>query len=137
MTDEHPGEIKAVRTVKVMTYDVDFAGVVSNLVYHRWLEDLRMDLLSRFADLRELMGGGIIPILARTEVDFKRPLFLLDEVVCEMVVHTFDDRKWILDAQFLKDGNVCTKARQSGTWIDLRTKRPVPAPPSIPRIHPE
>ncbi len=25
----------------VRTYDIDFAGVVSNIVYIRWLEDLR------------------------------------------------------------------------------------------------
>ena len=26
---------------RVMTYDIDFAGVVSNITYTRWLEDLR------------------------------------------------------------------------------------------------
>ena len=26
---------------RVMTYDIDFAGIVSNISYIRWLEDLR------------------------------------------------------------------------------------------------
>jgi len=27
----------------VRTYDIDFAGIVSNIVYIRWLEDLRLE----------------------------------------------------------------------------------------------
>jgi acyl-CoA thioester hydrolase len=30
----------------VRTYDIDFAGVVSNTVYVRWLEDLRLEMLA-------------------------------------------------------------------------------------------
>jgi len=34
--------MKEVRhSFRVMTYDIDFAGVVSNITYTRWLEDLR------------------------------------------------------------------------------------------------
>lgn len=31
--------------VKVATYDIDYANHVSNIVYFRWLEDLRLQLL--------------------------------------------------------------------------------------------
>jgi acyl-CoA thioester hydrolase len=29
----------------IRTYDIDFAGIVSNIVFIRWLEDLRLALL--------------------------------------------------------------------------------------------
>jgi acyl-CoA thioester hydrolase len=29
----------------IKTYDIDFAGIVSNIVYIRWLEDLRLKIL--------------------------------------------------------------------------------------------
>ena len=31
----------------IRTYDIDFAGIVSNIVFIRWLEDLRLGLLDQ------------------------------------------------------------------------------------------
>jgi acyl-CoA thioester hydrolase len=31
----------------IRTYDIDFAGIVSNIVYIRWLEDLRIQMLAQ------------------------------------------------------------------------------------------
>ena len=31
--------------LRVQTYDIDFAGIVSNIVFIRWLEDLRLGLM--------------------------------------------------------------------------------------------
>jgi len=28
--------------IAIRTYDIDFAGIVSNIVYLRWLEDMRL-----------------------------------------------------------------------------------------------
>jgi len=30
------------RAIEIKTYDIDFAGIVSNIVYVRWLEDLAL-----------------------------------------------------------------------------------------------
>jgi acyl-CoA thioester hydrolase len=49
----------------VKTYDVDFAGIVSNIVYVRWLEDLRLELLARTCPLARLVAEGIGPVLPR------------------------------------------------------------------------
>jgi len=34
-------------TIRVATYDIDYANHVSNIVYFRWLEDLRLQLLEK------------------------------------------------------------------------------------------
>ena len=31
----------------IRTYDIDFAGIVSNIVFIRWLEDLRLGLMDQ------------------------------------------------------------------------------------------
>ncbi len=33
------------RDLPIRTYDIDFAGIVSNIVYVRWLEDLRLAMM--------------------------------------------------------------------------------------------
>jgi len=36
----------------VHTYDIDFANIVSNIVYIRWLEGLRLAMLDRYLPLQ-------------------------------------------------------------------------------------
>ncbi len=48
------------------TYDIDFAGHVSNIMYIRWLEDLRMMVLDRYLPLNTLMERGVAPVVVRT-----------------------------------------------------------------------
>ena len=122
------------RKIRVMTYEIDFAGIVSNQVYPRWLEDMRMDILSQFGDLGEMMRSGIIPVLAHMEVDFKRPLRLLDDVDAEMWVEEMGDTRWVIRAEFRKGEQVCTKALQWGVFVDTKTMRPCSAPDSFPRV---
>ncbi len=122
------------RDIRVMTYEVDFAGVVSNQVYHRWLEDLRMDLISRYMDLRELLKAGSVPVLAHTEIDFKRPLKLLDDVKGVMWVEELEGPKWSLRAQFKKGDTVCAEAKQWGVFVETSSFRVVDAPAQLPRV---
>jgi acyl-CoA thioester hydrolase len=124
------------RDFRVMTYDVDFAGIMSNQVYQRWLEDLRMDLLSRFVDIRKIMSSGSVPVLARTEIDFKMPARLMDEVTGKMWVEELKGPRWALRTEFTINGKVCAKAYQYGVFVDTRSFRPVNKPDVLPDISP-
>ncbi len=53
----------------VATYDIDFAGVLNNGVYIRWLEDLRLLFADRVLPLSEADKRGIVPTISRTEID--------------------------------------------------------------------
>ncbi len=65
---------------KVMTYDIDFAGVVSNITYVRWLEDLRNLLAEGRLTLGDAFARGIAPTLTRTEIDYLTPVRFPDIV---------------------------------------------------------
>ncbi|MBN1540112.1 MAG: acyl-CoA thioesterase [Candidatus Thermoplasmatota archaeon] len=126
------------REFRANTYDIDFAGVLSNQVYQRWLEDLRTDLIQGYADMKELMDGGSVPVLARTEVDFKRPVFLLERIKGKMWVEELQGVKWAVRAEFIKeDGTVCARSYQWGVFLDTKTLRPVQVPDVLPRVSPE
>ena len=43
----------------IKTYDIDFAGIVSNIVYIRWLEDLRLRIFEVHQPLEQLMAKKI------------------------------------------------------------------------------
>jgi acyl-CoA thioester hydrolase len=125
------------REFRVMTYEVDFAGILSNQVYQRWLEDLRMDLLSRYIDIRDLWKAGSVPVLAHTEIDFKRPARLMDLVEGRMWVEELNGPRWALRSEFRIGDNVCARAFQYGVFVDTREFRPTNKPDVFPDVLPQ
>ena len=69
---------------EVKTYDVDFAGIVSNIVYIRWLEDLRLKMLETYLPLEQLMARECCPIVSSTAIEYKKGLKLFDRPVGKM-----------------------------------------------------
>jgi acyl-CoA thioester hydrolase len=113
-----------------MTYDIDFAGVVSNIVYVRWLEDLRNLLVDETLSLAEAMQRRIAPALVRTEIDYVAPVRYPDVLDATMWVAQAGRAKFVLEAEFTsRAGNITTaRARQTGVFVSLATLRPVPLP---------
>jgi acyl-CoA thioester hydrolase len=114
------------------TYDIDFAGHVSNIVYIRWLEDLRLKWLDEFCPLKDLMEDGIAPTLLRTEIDYKRQIKIFDTPVeGEIWISKPHKLKFFLSSRFLVNGNVMAEALQMGVFVKMPNLRPVRIPEQI------
>lgn len=116
---------------RAQTYDVDFAGVMSNIVYIRWLEDLRVKILDEYLPLDVLLEQGVSPILARTEINYRRPLRLDDRPVGRMWTSKIGRASCTLKAEFILEGTVVADAVQIGSFIKLDTGRPIPLPKEL------
>jgi acyl-CoA thioester hydrolase len=115
------------------TYDIDFAGHVSNIVYIRWLEDLRLSLLDTYLPLNTLMEKGIAPVLMRTTIEYKRPVKLFDKAIGKMWAGEIGNVKGILLAEFSVNGVVVATAEQVGIFVRLESGRPVAFPEELVR----
>ncbi len=118
--------------IPVRTYDIDFAGIVSNIVYIRWLEDLRLQMLAEFFPLSIAMQThGVAPVLLRTEIDYKRAIRLFDAVQGRMWLAEAGPVRQMLEAEFTVDGRLHATARQTTCFIDRASGRPAPTPAAI------
>ncbi len=116
----------------VRTYDVDFVGFVSNIVYVRWLEDLRLQMLAEYFPLDAAMQvQGIAPVLLRTEINYRRPIRLFDAVYGRMWLAEAGRARQVLQAEFTVDSRLHAAASKTTCFIDLASGRPVPTPPAI------
>jgi acyl-CoA thioester hydrolase len=61
-------------SLTVRTYDIDFAGIVSNIVFIRWLEDLRCEILVNHLSIADQLQNGIAPLLIQTKIDYKKSI---------------------------------------------------------------
>jgi len=116
------------RDIAVKTYDIDFAGIVSNIVYIRWLEDLRLAMMDESYPLPRALADDVAPILLETRISYARPLTIRDRPRGRIWVKRMERIRWILAAEFVGDELSYATAEQSGLFIRLSTRRPVAIP---------
>jgi len=113
-------------TIPVRTYDIDFAGIVSNIVYIRWLEDLRLKFLDEHWQLEQQIEQGYTPILLGTEISYKRSIKLTDKVVGNLWLSELGRLKWTVQAEILSNNELAAIAKQTGAFVSIQTNRPIP-----------
>ena len=99
----------------IRTYDIDFAGIVSNIVFIRWLEDLRLGLLDQAYPLLRALAEDVAPILLSTRIDYRRPVTIADPLVGRMRVAGLRRVRWRLAAEFTVRGAVHAEAERDPT----------------------
>ena len=126
------------RDIVVKTYDIDFAGIVSNIVYVRWLEDLRLAMMDESYPLPRALADDVAPILLETRISYGRPLTVRDRPRGRIWIKRMERIRWILAAEFVGDDFSYATAEQTGLFIRLSTRRPVAIPePLRARFAPE
>ena len=115
-------------TFTARTYDIDYAGIVSNIVYIRWLEDLRLAMLEHYLPLEDELAAGVTPILLSTHIEYRRALRLFDRPVGRMWLSEVGKVRWKLNAEIVLDGTVSATAEQYCAHVSLSTLQPQRAP---------
>lgn len=115
----------------VRTYDIDYASIVHNRVYIRWLEDLRQQILEPYLPIAKMFARGYSPILTHTEIDYRHPVRFGDKVIGHMWVADLSRTRWTVEAEIIKEDTVAATAMQSGYFADLESLRPVRMPRTL------
>jgi len=116
------------KDIHVKPYDVDVLGHVSNIVYIRWLEDLRLTMLDTYLPLRGLMEKNVSPVLVRTEIDYIKPVELFDPLVGTCHITEVKGIRLHVAEEFSVNGEIRARAKQTGIFFDLAGQRPVRPP---------
>jgi acyl-CoA thioester hydrolase len=109
----------------VYTFDIDFAGHVSNITYIRWLEIGRLQLLvDAGMPTPELLAEGLAPLLVRTEIDYRVPLKLGDPVHMSLDLAELRAASATIDFRITSDDQLAAAARQLGIFVRTDTGKP-------------
>lgn len=120
--------------IHVKTYEVDFARIVHNIVYLRWLEDLRTLILEETVPLASMLNDGVTPILTHTDIHYQWPLRLGDVATGRMWVTELHRTRWTLRGEIFIGAQVVATAEQRGYFASLETLRPVRVPEQLRRL---
>jgi len=123
--------------ITVKTYDIDFMGIVSNISYVRWMEDLRLHFLEVHYPLQKLMAELIVPVLSHMHIDYKRPIRMHDEVMGSIWMEKFDSSGWVANMEFTVNGKLAATAAQGGVFINIGTMKRADPPDGMKKKYDE
>ncbi|HEY9771810.1 MAG TPA: thioesterase family protein [Coleofasciculaceae cyanobacterium] len=119
----------------IKTYDIDFAGIVSNIVYIRWLEDLRLKMLESHFPIEQLMAKGYCPIINSTQIKYQKALHLGDRPVGKMWMSQLGRLRCSVQAEICLGQEIAATATQVGFFISLETRRAIAIPEEFKEIY--
>lgn len=127
------GEKKLVaqKEITIHAYDIDAMGIVSNIVYIRWFEDLRTAFLTEYYPLEEMLKINISPILIKTEAEYKLPLTIFDKPIGKCWLTHTGGTSWTMEFEISTENQIHCIGQQSGCFFDLEKKKVTRVPKTL------
>ena len=117
--------------VQVMFFDTDCGGVVSNIAYLRFIEIARTLLAEELGlALTEMVENQRYPVVVRTEIDYRRPARLGDQLVIEGRLDRVERVRFWCSFQITrpKDNTLIAQCRQMLALIEMPDGKPLRLP---------
>ncbi len=119
--------MKKIEYIKpIYTYEIDFGQHVSNIAYVQWMEVGRLKLLEEVGlPVHEVKLKGFVPALIRTEIRYKKPLFIGDEVRVVLWISELKNASATMRFEFYNQLNdIVAEGEQVGLFIKVDSQRP-------------
>jgi len=105
---------------EIKTYEIDVAGHVNNIVYVKWLEDLRLKLFNQILPVDRLLSLNLYPVVTSTKIVYKKQLKLSDKPSGLIWIENIQHDMMILKYNFLKGEVICAFAEQKCVLMNLK-----------------
>lgn len=114
-----------------MFFDTDCGGVVHNIAYLRMIETARTRLAAKLGmALREMSQTQLFPVVVRTEIDYRRPAKLADELIIRGRLDAVERAKFWCAFEMIRpsDDTLLITCRQQLALVQMPAGRPVRLP---------
>jgi acyl-CoA thioester hydrolase len=118
---------KSLTEFEIYTFQIDFSGHVSNVVYIQWMEIARLKLLETAgASVQEMaQQKGVIPVLTETQIIYKKALYFGDTVRVEAWFSELRPASAWVEYRFYNGaGELAASGRQKGVYLYRDSLRP-------------
>jgi acyl-CoA thioester hydrolase len=106
---------------EIKTYEIDIAGHVNNIVYVKWLEDLRNKLFLQLFPVGDLLEEKFYPVITSTTINYKKQLKFGDRPTGTMNIENAKHGMIFLNFRFIDNENICVFGEQKCVILNLKT----------------
>ncbi len=114
-----------------MFFDTDCGGVVHNIAYLRFIETARTRLAALLGmELRDMATRMEFPVLLRTEIDYRKPAVLGDEISVHGTLECIGKIRFWCDFRIVRpaDDSLLVTCRQQLALIRVPEGKPLRLP---------
>jgi acyl-CoA thioester hydrolase len=120
------GESKAFKLdLEIKTYDIDIAGHVNNIVYVKWLEDLRALLYRNIFDFQKVVETGFYPVVTHTSINYIKQIKLFEKLFGTVELTAEKHGMLFLKFQLKNETTLFAEAEQRCVMMDLNSGKMV------------
>ncbi len=112
---------KASINFKIKTYEIDAAGHVNNIVYVKWLEDLRCKLFEQILPIDQLLKINLYPVVVSKNIEYKKQLKLNDNPTGIIRIENIPHNMIFFRIDFLLENKICATAFQKCVLMNLKS----------------
>lgn len=126
--------MKHLLTFDIQTYDTDFAGVVSNTTYVRWLDELRTGWFDTLMPRARQQAETLTLVVGRVEIDYLHPVGFFEadgKIVGEIEDKERGNTRIVFHASFRIGQKKVVSAVQKTLLVNLANVRPARFPADI------
>ncbi len=112
---------------EVMFFDTDIGGVVHNLAYLRMVETCRTKLAALLGmKLKEMAVTNLYPVVVRTEIDYRKPATLGDELIVRGRLESIERVRFWCSFEMVRasDGLLLITCRQALAMVQMPEGKP-------------
>lgn len=135
-----PPEPRIVVPLDVFYFDTDAGGVVHNVAYLRMVEVARTKLADSLGwTLEEMATTGLTPVVARTEIDYLKPIRLGNSLAITAELTRMEKVRFYIRfelAEATQPGLVFARCTQTMVTVQLPSGRPQRVPESWSQAYP-
>ena len=116
---------------EVMFFDTDCGAVVHNIAYLRMIETCRTRLAAEMGmDLNSMSETQVFPVVARTEIDYRRPAKLGDWITIKGTLGEIGKARFWCHFEMIResDESLLVTARQSLALVQMPQGKPLRLP---------
>ena len=131
MADETLPDTRIETREEIMFFDTDCGGAVHNIAYLRMIETARTRLAAKLGmSLREMADTQLYPVVVRTEIDYRKPAKLGDEIFIHGHLEKVERvRFWCaFEVRRASDEALLITCRQSLALVQMPQGRPCRLP---------
>lgn len=103
----------------IKTYEIDIAQHVNNMVYIKWIEDLRSKLFEKIIPIDDLLQMNLYPVVVSTNIFYKQQIKLGDKLKGIMYIDSIKHNLINLKIHFLNKEKICACAEQRCVLLNL------------------
>ena len=127
--------------LEVYYFDTDAGGVVHNIAYLRMVEIARSHLAASLGWTLEEMGRtGLVPVVARTEIDYLRPARLGDKLLISAELIRLEKVRFLIRFEIASEKEpalIFVRCLQTMVTVQLPGGRPQRVPPAWRAAYPQ